>query len=68
MQSLHDRDALVLALQNSSAPDFETVFSRPDAGVGSSVWAVDDGRTCLRGPLEETVDWFFCATHAGAWS
>ena len=29
VQSLHDRDALVLALQNSSAPDYEEVFSPP---------------------------------------
>ena len=69
VQSLHDRDALVLALQNSSAPDYEEVFSHRDAGAGSSVWAADGGRTYLRGPLEETVDWFDCffyATHAGA--
>ena len=66
VQSLHDRDALVLALQNSSAPDYEAVFSHADAGAGSSVWAVADGRTYLRGPLEETVDWFdcfFCTTY-----
>ena len=66
VQSLHDRDALVLALQNSSAPDYEEVFSHRDAGAGSSVWAADGGRTYLRGPLEETVDWFdclFCTTH-----
>ena len=55
VQSLHDRDALVLALQNSSAPDYESVFSHHDAGAGSSVWATDGGRTYLRGPLEETV-------------
>ena len=66
VQSLHDRDALVLALQNSSAPDYEAVFSHPDAGAGSSVWAADGGKTYLRGPLEETVDWFdcfFCTTY-----
>ena len=66
VQSLHDRDALVLALQNSSAPDYESVFSRPDAGAGAHVWASDGGRTYLRGPLEETVDWFdcfFCTTY-----
>ena len=66
VQSLHDRDALVLALQNSSAPDYEEVFSHRDAGAGSSVWAADGGRTYLRGPLEETVDWFdcfFCTTY-----
>ena len=56
VQSLHDRDALVLALQNSGAPDYESVFSHADAGAGSSVWAADGGRTYLRGPLEETVD------------
>ena len=66
VQSLHDRDALVLALQNSCAPDYESVFSHHDAGAGSSVWAADGGRTYLRGPLEETVDWFdcfFCTTY-----
>ena len=66
VQSLHDRDALVLALQNSSAPDYEGVFSHHDAGAGSSVWAAADGKTYLRGPLEETVDWFdcfFCTTY-----
>ena len=66
VQSLHDRDALVLALQNSGAPDYESVFSHADAGAGSSVWASGDGKTYVRGPLEETVDWFdcfFCTTH-----
>ena len=63
VQSLHDRDALVLALQNSSAPDYEEVFSHRDAGAGSSVWAADGGRTYLRGPLEETVVCFFCTTY-----
>ena len=66
VQSLHDRDALVLALQNSCAPDYESVFSHHDAGAGSSVWAAEGGRTYLRGPLEETVDWFdcfFCTTY-----
>ena len=66
VQSLHDRDALVLALQNSGAPDYESVYSHPDAGAGSSVWAADGGRTYVRGPLKETFDWFdcfFCTTH-----
>ena len=52
VQNLHDRDALVLALQNSSAPDFETVFSRPDAGAGSSVWA-SEVRPTWRGRLRD---------------